>query len=140
MTEVEKIYSELENSDIAVVNMTFGKVSAVSVCDYSGKRAIVVDEKKFQSSEELKSTLLHEQGHCETYAFYGVYTSNTVRSKREYRADKYVAENKITKHMIDSVHKKEGYTESWEFAEHFGVTNDYMKRLMNINLGIEFMD
>jgi hypothetical protein len=42
--------------------------------------------------------------------------------------------------MIDLAHIREGLIEVWEFAEHFGVTVDYMKRLMNIHFNMDFMD
>lgn len=140
MTDIEKIYTELCESDIEVLNITASNIKAVSMCDEDGDRSVGINEKQFESCEELKSALLHEQGHCEKYAFYNKATPYEVRSRLEYRADKYVAENVITKHDIDKAHKSDGLTEVWEFAEYFGVTVEYMKRIMNIHFHMEFME
>jgi hypothetical protein len=140
MTDIEKIYVELDESGIDVLEIRNSKIKAVSLIDDEEDRAVAVDEKLFDDYAELKTALLHEQGHCEAYAFYNEYSSYEVRQKREREADEWVAENKITAKMIETAHIKEGYTEVWEFADHFGVTVKYMKRLMYIHFNAEFMD
>jgi hypothetical protein len=139
MTDVEEIINELSESGVDLFEMPLDKIKAASVCDDNGNRIIGVDIKKFDCSAEIKTALLHEQGHCETYSFYNEYTPKLIRSKLERRADRYVAENKITKQDIIKAHEREGLAEVWEFAEHFNVTVEYMKRLMNIHFDMEFM-
>jgi hypothetical protein len=140
MTDIEGIYDELYNSGIDVFNMEFEKIKAASLCDAEGDRSIAIDNSKLDSDADLKTVLLHEQGHCETHTFYSVNTDELMRGKLERRADRFVAENKITKYDIARANRCEGLVEAWEFAEHFGVTVDYMKRLMNIHFQMEFMD
>jgi hypothetical protein len=140
MTDVERIYVELNENKIDVFNINTKYISAASFCDEDGDRSIAVNEKHLGALEELKAALLHEQGHCETYSFYNEYTPKSLIGRLERRADRYVAENKITAQMIDFAHIREGFVDAWEFAEHFGVTVNYMKRLLNIHFGMEFMD
>ena len=140
MTDVEKIYIELNNREIDTFNITLRNIKSASYCDEDGCCSVAVDENQIKTPEEFKVVLLHEQGHCETNSFYGVHTHDLERARLEFRADRYVAETKITKCAIDKAHQKEGLIEVWEFAEYFGVTVEYMKRLMGIHFQMEFMD
>lgn len=65
---------------------------------------------------------------------------NKLRYDSNYRADKWVAENKITKEKIDYANRKAGCTELSEFAEYFNVTKEYMKRMLKIHYNIDYMD
>ncbi|MCL2636927.1 MAG: hypothetical protein FWD48_01015 [Oscillospiraceae bacterium] len=140
MNDIEVIINELDESGIDIDDFQFEDIRAVSICQEDGARSIGLDKRQFETSAELKSVLLHEQGHCETHTFYNASTSPLMRGKLERRADRYVTENKITKYDIVKANKREGLTEIWEFAEHFGVTVEYMKRIMNIHFQMEFME
>lgn len=142
MNDVEEFYMEILNNDIDVINFVFqnNKVGAMSVCNNFNQYLIAIDEKSCDSSADVKSKLYHEFGHCKTDAFYNLFSPNQVKQKCEYRADRYVAQNKITKEKIEYASKKEGCTEAWEFAEYFNVTVDYMKRILKIHYGMEFME
>jgi len=139
MSDIEVILNELDENGIDVDDYTFEKLRAVSICQ-DGICSIGIDMQKIETAADLKSVLLHEQGHCETHTFYNEQTSQLMRGKLERRADKYVADNKITSYMIRAASIKEGITDLWEFAEYFGVTDDYMKRIMNIHFDMDFLD
>jgi len=40
---------------------------------------------------------------------------------------------RITAEMVDVVHRDKGLGEVWEFAEYFGVTEEYMGRILYIH-------
>ena len=101
---------------------------------------IAVDEKHCETSSVLKSALYHENGHCATGMFYDKSSSVYFKMRCEYIADKYVANNWITKEMIEKAHKEEGIEYIWEFAEYFNITIEYMKRIFYIHFQTEFPD
>lgn len=142
MNDVEELYDEIVSEGIEVINFKFSSedAGAVSVCDKSDRCLIAIDEKRCENSADRKSKLFHEYGHCRTGAFYTLPSRYYYRARCEYKADKYIAQNKITKEKIEYANKKEGCTEPWEFAEYFNVTPEYMKRMLNIIYGMEFMD
>jgi hypothetical protein len=142
MNDIEVIYDEITESGNYIIEKSIEKedLKAYAICDHEGDCLVVMDKYKLDSFAEHKSAALHEQGHCETHTFYNEQTSPIMRGKLERRADKYVAENKITKYDIVKANKREGLVEIWEFAEHFGVTVEYMKRLMWIHFQMEFME
>jgi hypothetical protein len=139
MTDIERLYEEIEDSGVVIINFC-KRHKAMAVCDADGYCSIGIDENKIKSQAEHKSILLHERGHCSTHTFYNQSTPVEMRGKLERRADRYVAENDITKFMIHKAHIDDGLTEAWEFAEHFGVTVEYMKRILNIHFQMEFLE
>lgn len=142
MMPCEMVYNTMERSDILIVNQKINHdaVPSLTVHEAGAGSIVIVDERKLETQSELKSLLLHEYGHCQTDGFYTENTSDLLRLKCEYRADKYIADNLITREMIDEAHELHGYLEYWEFAEHFSVTGAYMKRLLHIHFGMEFME
>jgi hypothetical protein len=112
MTDIEEIINELDESGVDLFEIPLDKIKVASVCDGNGNRIIGVDIKKFDCSAEIKTALLHEQGHCETYSFYSEHTPKLMRSKLEHRADRYVADNKIKKQDIIMAHERGGIRRS----------------------------
>lgn len=76
----------------------------------------------------------HEVGHCATGAFY---TENTLelRSRMEYRANKWAIKKLIPRDELEEA-VKSGYTEVWQLAELFCVTEDMMRFAMWIYFDI----
>ncbi|MDR2558900.1 MAG: hypothetical protein LBC86_05065, partial [Oscillospiraceae bacterium] len=98
MTEIERLYEEIEKSDVVIINHCKNH-KAMAVCDEEGFCSIGIDEKKMESAAEHKAILLHERAHCKTGTFYNQMTPYERRGRLERRADRYVAENDITKFM-----------------------------------------
>ncbi|GHU37335.1 hypothetical protein FACS1894105_09260 [Clostridia bacterium] len=134
MNEIERFYVEIENSGTVIINKRFRHADtiAASVCNDDGDCLIAVDETLSETTAELKSALLHEQGHCETYAFYTPLSIAVMRGKCEYQADRYVAENHITPRRVHDAHIKFGCETIGDFAEYFNVTPAYMQRIFDI--------
>lgn len=72
------------------------------------------------------TALLHETGHCETGSFYNQYSRFDITAKQEYRANKWAAEHALPKEALEQA-AAEGYTEAWQLAEYFGVTEDFVR-------------
>lgn len=92
-----------------------------------GTCAIAMNFEKIDSMEEKTVALFHELGHGETGSFYNFYSPIDIREKHEYRADKWAAHRIIPPDtFIKAI--EDGYTEIWQLAEHFGVTEDFIRR------------
>lgn len=77
-------------------------------------------------SDELVK-LAHEIGHCETGCLYDANTPLWVRQKYECAADKWAIKKLIPKDELETAFE-EGYTEVWELAEYFDVTEDFVRK------------
>ena len=92
-----------------------------------GTFGIAIDPEKIQSDADEFCKLAHEVGHCVTGAFYNRYSSFDLREKHEHRADRWAVEKAVTLDALDDA-VAAGYTEFWQLAEYFGVTEDFMKK------------
>lgn len=92
-----------------------------------GKFGIAIDPEKIQSDADEFCKLAHEVGHCVTGAFYNRYSSFDLREKHEHRADKWAVERAIDPDALDAAIVA-GYTEFWQLAEYFNVTEDFMRK------------
>ena len=115
------------------------KMDSVSVLLDDGSCVIGIDCTKMTDSQE-KTQLAHEIGHCETGSFYSRYVQVDSRQRHENRADKWAIQKLIPEDELDEA-VANGCTELWELAEHFGVTEDFMKKAVcwytNGNLAAE---
>ncbi|MCD8322375.1 MAG: hypothetical protein LUC89_05765 [Oscillospiraceae bacterium] len=62
-----------------------------------------------------------------TESFYNCYSSYDLRQRHENRADKWAIKKLIPKDELEEI-VAEGVTEPWELAEHFGVTEDFIRK------------
>ena len=74
-----------------------------------------------------RTHLAHELGHCLTGSFYNAYTVHDVRHRHEVRADTWAIQTLIPAEKLDEAIAS-GCTEMWELAEHFGVTEEFMRK------------
>lgn len=92
-----------------------------------------IDDSQMTEAER-KVHLAHEIGHCETASFYRPYSPIDQRSKHEAQANKWAIKKLLPKQELISVMEK-GITEVWEIAEHFAVTEDFVKKALNLYMG-----
>ena len=101
---------------------------------------VLLDYGLISSGAKEKTHLAHELGHCVTGSFYNRYSGLDVRQRHEIRADKWAIEKLIPREDFDQA-VAEGYTELWELAEHFEVSEDFMKKAVcwykNGNLDVD---
>ena len=131
MMNLIDLYRLAQDENIAVDCFELNKREALSIVDDNGNCAIAIDPFKLISQQDEKLKLAHELGHCMTGSFYNVYSPCDVRDRHEYRADKWASHKLIDP---DKLHQavEEGYTEPWELAEQFGVTEDFLRRAVYI--------
>ena len=121
--ELERI---AERDNIEIIEIKTDKCKSMSVQTENGNCYIGIDSNKMTNAEEAVCKA-HELGHCETGSFYNRYSGCDLVSKHEYRADVWAIKKLISKdEIVDAF--EHGITEIWNLAEHFNVTEDFMRK------------
>ncbi len=103
-------------------------VSAVSV---TGACYIGMDPFRIETTAQERVHLAHELGHCETGSFYNIYSSLNIREKQEKRADRWAVNRLVPEEeFINALGR--GIVEVWDLAEHFDVTEDFIRKAAEI--------
>lgn len=92
----------------------------------NGGCAVAIDPSKIISTADAKAKLGHELGHCATGSFYNRYAACDVRQKHENKANKWAIKKLIPENALDDA-VAEGYTDIFSLAEHFDVTEEFMR-------------
>ena len=141
MTTLKELYDIAEQDEIPVIDLHIHNidVGAMSVCDDEGDCIIALDVRKIAGFSDHKVKLAHELGHCKRGTFYNQYSDYDVRSRHEYRADKWAVQ-KIAPYDELICACRQGYTEVWQLADYFGVTENFISRAFEIyrNMGYGF--
>ena len=126
------LYQYAEEQNIAVTWFTFDRAASLSVCLPDGSCCIAIDPWKMGTVAEETVALAHELGHCETGSFYGPGSPFEVRQQQENRADKWAIRHLIpAEDLAQAV--AEGHRELWDLAEHFGVTEEFMRKAVRLH-------
>lgn len=132
--ELSELYDFADSHKIDIDMFPMKSVKAVSI-PLSDRCAIAVDDRKMRDEAELKTTLAHEIGHCETGTFYTAPTYLELRSRYEYRADKWAVKKLIPQTELESAMRC-GESEIWQLAEHFGVEEELVEKALYIYFDI----
>lgn len=139
--EVQALYEIANQQNIEVLPYPMKENGSMSVMLEDGTCYIGIDREKRDSSVLERVHLGHELGHCMTGSFYNIYAAIDHRQRHENRADKWAITHLIPYDDLISA-ANHGYTECWELAEYFGVTEDFIKKAVcyysNGNLATEF--
>jgi len=79
-----------------------------------------------ENSPEERIILAHELGHIHTDAFYGLRAPEPVRKHAEMLAERWAVRQLVPKAQLCAL-LAQG-KESWELAEHFNVTEDFIRK------------
>ena len=135
------LYDIAEQDGISIDYINCPKSGSISIMTDDGECYIGLDERIDGDEPFEKVCLAHELGHCELGAFYNRYSRFDVISKHEYRADKWAAQHIIPYEDFIAA-CRQGYTEPWQLAEYFNVTEDFIYRTheIYINMGYSFLE
>lgn len=122
------LYSYARRHGHCVFQQKLNRVSSLSVQLDDGSCVIGIDRSGMTGAEE-KTQLAHELGHCETGSFYTRYIQVDSRQRHENRADKWAIRKLIPVENLDTA-IAEGHTDIWDLADYFGVTEDFMKKVI----------
>lgn len=120
---------ELDNiaikEDITIMSINCPECGSISHMTDNGNCYIGIDNSRRLTEEELNVHKAHEIGHCVEGAFYNKYAKYDIRSKHEYRANRWAIKKLIPEdELIEAF--EHGILETWELAEHFEVTEEFM--------------
>ncbi len=124
MTLEEKLCDLAQARGTTVYEYSLPKTRSVSA-KLGEQTFIGIDTGRLTESDERAVCLAHELGHCETDAFYCVYSPLLTRDKLERRATVWAITHTVQKDRLDSLIAS-GISEEWELAEQFGVTVEFM--------------
>lgn len=105
----------------------------VVVCNLRENKAFSVEENgqcyialsNHLSGRDEKTNLAHELGHCEYGGFYNYYSPFSIRSKSEYKANKWAYIHIVPLTEISRAIRS-GNSSIYELAEYFDVTEQFM--------------
>ncbi len=126
MTDLLELYRMATDHGVTVDCFKLGKREALSFMDTDGECYIAIDPFRLRSPQDERMKLAHEMGHCCTGSFYNQYAACDVRKKHENRANRWAIEKLIPANELDNA-VADGYTSIFELAEHFEVTEDFMR-------------
>lgn len=127
------LYSAAAEDGIAVYGFALPSAKAVSVMDKSGGCAIGIDNSRRYSEAEERTMLIHELGHCKTGAFYNSHSPFSLVEKCEKKAEVWAIRNYIPYDSLMLAYAS-GLTQTFELAEHFGVSEQFMAKAIEFYL------
>lgn len=126
MKELKSLYRLAEKRNIEIINLPLPETASMSI-ELQDVCYIGIDNAVLDTSAEERTHLAHELGHCIIGSFYNRHTQFDIRQRHENRADKWAVRRLIPKSDLDEAIAA-GYTELWELADFFGVTEDLIKK------------
>ena len=93
--------------------------------------SIAIDLSQLQTLAETKVCLSHELGHEFQNAFYNLRNTFETRERQEARANRWAVHNLLPVSDLNRA-VESGITEIWELAEHFDVTEDFIREALRL--------
>ena len=125
--DTQSLYALAEQQHIEVIPFPLPQNGSISVQQEDGSCCIGIDRSIQTNSVQERTHLSHELGHCVTGSFYSIHTAVDCRQRHENRADKWAIQKLVPVDELDDA-IAHGCTEIWDLAEHFGVTEDFMRK------------
>lgn len=121
------LYVLAEQQNIEVIETSLPENGSLSLMDDAGNCYIGIDESVMDGGALEIVHMAHELGHCLTGSFYNRHTRFDIRQRHENRADKWAVRQIISVEDLDTAIAA-GYTEVWQLAEYFSVTEQFMRK------------
>ena len=125
--ELPCLYGLARQENIEVLTFPLPENGSLSLQGEDGRCIIGMDESVRDGGKEERVHLVHELGHCVTGSFYNIHAAVDCRQRHENRANKWAISLLIPVEALDEAVAM-GCTEVWELAEHFGVTEDFIRK------------
>ena len=126
MDRLLELYQKLSKAGTRFYIWDLEKDKAVTL-EVDGTYGIFMDFDNITSSSEEAVVVAHEGGHASTGATHKVCSPFDLVEKHEHKAWKWAIKNYISENDLDDA-VASGYTDIYSLAEHFCVTEDFMKK------------
>ena len=124
--KINELYDKADRNNIAVHYFHMNGIISMSLPNH-----IAIDVDAIENTAEEKIHLAHELGHCVRGAFYRQNSPYDLKSRHEYKADKWAV-----KKLVPFDELKEaleiGITERFELAEYFEVTEQFIEKALKM--------
>ena len=127
MVLLPELYAQASSQNIPVYRHPMARCGSMSLMLSDGSCVIGMDDRVADGGTQERVHLSHELGHCCTGSFYNIYASRDLRERHEKRADKWAIRRLIPVSDLDDAIAA-GHTELWDLADHFGVTETFLKK------------
>ena len=127
MVLLPELYAQASSQNIPVYRHPMARCGSMSLMLSDGSCVIGMDDRVADGGTQERVHLSHELGHCATGSFYNIYAPRDLRERHENRADKWAIRRLIPVSDLDDAIAA-GHTELWDLAEHFGVTETFLKK------------
>ncbi len=128
MRDLNAVYRMAEAARVEVDWFPMNRAQSLSIPLGEGG-AIAIDPRRVESAADEKLKLCHELGHCVTGSFYNRYAPLDVRQRHELHADRWAIAQLVPRGELEGALRR-GVWEVWELAEHFEVTEDFMRKAL----------
>ncbi|HAN21602.1 MAG: hypothetical protein A2Y15_05935 [Clostridiales bacterium GWF2_36_10] len=126
-----ELFDIAEKNNIDIIYTSLPKTSCISMPYGNDEYCIGIDPDQITSLADERVKLAHDIGHCVSGSFYNQHSPLDLRSKHEYRADKYGIKKLIPLDDLIFIMRK-GYEAVWEIAEYFIVTEEFVRKALKI--------
>lgn len=121
--ETEDLYRECDQAGVRVFHTALPSIKGVA-----NSKGFIVLDKDLRGVAE-KEALAHEMGHLETGACYTLNAPAWAQKKAENKASKWAYRKLIPRQQLRTA-MMSGIIAPYELAEHFGVSEKFIKRAM----------
>ena len=121
------LYVLAEQQNIEVIETSLPENGSLSLMDDAGNCYIGIDESVMDGGALEIVHMAHELGRRLTGSYYTRHTRFDIRQRHENRADKWAVRQIISVEDLDTAIAA-GYTEVWQLAEYFSVTEQFMRK------------
>lgn len=125
-----ELYQLADAEHIPVYSFDLPQTHSLSLMNNDGSCAVAIDPFELNSTKDETIRLAHELGHCITGSFYNRYSNFDIKEKSEYKANKWAIKKLIPKDELQAAFEQ-GYTEPWNLAEYFNVTEEFIIKAVN---------
>lgn len=126
MEQILTLYDELNRAGVRFYHWDLDDDPACTI-EINGNYGIFMDFHNIPTAAEELVTVAHEGGHVATGATHKVSSPYDLIAKHEYKADKWAVQKLIPPEALDAA-VADGYTDLHALAEHFNVTEAFMKK------------
>ena len=127
---MDELFRSAQNMGIQIQYCSLPLNESVSTPDSKGG-LILLDYSLLGMPRRERTHLAHELGHCATGSFYNLYAPLDIRARHEWRANKWAVHHLFSPEEIKKATSL-GYTETWQLAEYFDVTEDFIRTALRI--------
>lgn len=126
LNKIISLYRRLNEEGVRFYHWPMEDDLQAATIEQNGRYGVFMDFDNIPTEADELVVLAHEGGHIATGATHRVDSPYDLVEKHEHKANKWAVEQLISADELDEA-VAAGRTELWQLAEHFGVTEQFMR-------------